>query len=218
MSLDQEDVERLRIISFMLGSTWRRQGLSLQGSRPLPYALPLGLVVVIWGLLVLGVYWYIARGPGPPSGPPHALYIGGFLCFVGLSWMLVRLQRTLDSRTRILTGWSWHGCCSTGQPTRLGPIEAVVIERESRVMVYRKNPSTNVEDVDHVWLQDPEGGRILMDKKSRDFQAERFFPVGCLCARSDRVEACFGGSLDEANLEYLRALLVNRIVELTRSG
>lgn len=51
----------------------------------------------------------------------------------------------------------------------------------------------------------------------RNFQVERYFPVGCLCARSDRVQACFGGSLDETNLEYLRALLLNRIVEYTRS-
>lgn len=52
----------------------------------------------------------------------------------------------------------------------------------------------------------------------RNYQVERYFPVGCLCARSDRVQACFGGSLDEANLEYLRALLVNRIVEYTRAN
>ncbi|MGI5845502.1 MAG: hypothetical protein ACOX9B_15205 [Candidatus Xenobium sp.] len=61
---------------------------------------------------------------------------------------------------------------------------------------------------------------ILLDFRenqlNRNFQAERYFPVGYLCARSDRVEARFGGSLDEANLEYLRALLVNRIVEYTR--
>jgi len=359
----------------------------------------MGLALVIWGLLTCYLFWISVREPAP-GGPESGLfYLGSLFVFSGLFWLLVRLRRTLDARSRTLTGWRWYGFSTMAEPIRLESIEAVVIERESRVLTSRKNPQTNVEDVDHVWLQDSQGGRILLDsfpnrpfqahglaeaasrllgvefrnltvapplvkksseldeslgqrylrtaqpvpepqspprqlltgleapdglevrmpranlanpwkplqtvvggtlfwtvvlrvlmddwgwktclgfglslsltyalpffwtsfqaarltesvrltprslrvdstlyghheipleeledlevrdfrknQQSRDFQAERFFPVGCLCARSDRVEACFGGSLDEANLEYLRALLVHRIVEFTKSA
>ncbi len=54
------------------------------------------------------------------------------------------------------------------------------------------------------------------DKHHREVQVERFFPVGVLCARSDRVQACFGGALGMDELDYLQALLVERIVEFSR--
>jgi hypothetical protein len=53
-------------------------------------------------------------------------------------------------------------------------------------------------------------------KAQREVQVERFFPVGVLCARSDRGQACFGGALGLEELQYLQALLVERIVEFSR--
>ena len=73
------------------------------------------------------------------------------------------------------------------------------------------NHEIPLEELDDLFLRD-----IRENRMHRRLQPERYFPVGCLCARSYRVEACFGGSLDGANLYYLRALLVNRIVEYTR--
>ena len=73
------------------------------------------------------------------------------------------------------------------------------------------NHEIPLEELDDLFLRDFRENQIY-----RTFRPERYFPVGCLCARSSRVQACFGGSLDGANLNYLRALLVNRIVEYTR--
>jgi hypothetical protein len=399
MFVDQDDVERLRIISRMLGSTWKRQGLTLQGSRPLPGAFPFGLIPLSLGLLLYCLYWFVGRGPTPSSSDPFTFYLGSVFLCIGLFWRLIRPWRTLDARSRTLTGWCWYGFPTMAEPIRLESIEAVLIERESRVLKSDRSVYSKVEEVDHVWLEESAGGRILLDsfpdrpfnahrlaeaasrllgvefrnltvtpplvksiseldeslgqrhlrtgqplpdlqvppilwmtcmeapgglevympranladpwkplqtalfwtlfmtvfsllafdewgwktslgvslsvslvgtflpfwtscqaarlteslrltprslrvdstlyghheipleeledltvrdfrknQRSREIQVERFFPVGCLCARSDRVEACFGGSLDEANLEYLRALLVHRIVEFTKSA
>jgi len=53
-------------------------------------------------------------------------------------------------------------------------------------------------------------------KRQREVQIERFFPVGVLCASSDRGQACFGGALGLDEMQYLQALLVERIVEFSR--
>ncbi len=83
------------------------------------------------------------------------------------------------------------------------------LQVDSTLYGHHEIPLTELEDL---FLRDYRQNRVY-----RNYQTERYFPVGCLCARSDRVQACFGGSLDEDNLEYLRALLVKRIVESTRA-
>jgi hypothetical protein len=332
---------------------------------------------------------------GPATSPTFFEYVGAGLIVFGVLWMLVREHRTLDGRARTLNKWSCLPTFAPGKATGLGDVIAVVIDRESETIHYRRRPDT-VEDRDNVWLLGREGERRLLDslpnkpfearrlaeaasrllgveyrdttcnppeikqcseldeslgrrylrkaqplpqlqeppilwfssiespegldiripqgnlvdfwktllwgvgiflaalvswtllcdgewegpllalltvaipiglpwistawpasrlteslflsrrslkvestmygrheipleeledlilldfrenQSYRNFQAERYFPMGCLCARSDRVEARFGGSLDGANLNYLRALLVNRIVEYTR--
>lgn len=49
-------------------------------------------------------------------------------------------------------------------------------------------------------------------RKSRQTQVEQHFRAGVVCARSDATTARFGGALPDAELEYLRDLLVQRIL------
>lgn len=381
----------------MIVSRWSLQGHCLEGKRPLPSCLQAGVPVALTGGLLFLIGWLTRPDPGPEMSLSDLFeYLGGAAMVFGVVWMLVRERRTLDGRARTLSDWSCLGWPDAGMVTRLGDIEAVVIDREAKVIRGRDLPDS-VEDVDSVWIlhrggdlrqldsfpnrpfearrtaeaasrllgveyrdttcnppdiktpseldeslgqrclrkgqplpqpqeptnlrfrcmESPEGldiriprarlvdfwrpvlwgmglflaalvllvqfladdwmmmllvllfaalplslpwictswpasrlteslrltrrslkvdstlyGRheiplaeledlFLRDFREnrmyRNYQVERYFPVGCLCARSDRVQACFGGSLDEANLEYLRALLLNRIVEYTRS-
>ncbi len=73
------------------------------------------------------------------------------------------------------------------------------------------NHEIPLRELEDLVLRDVRG-----DKARREVQIERFFPVGVLCARSDRGQACFGGALGLEELHYLQALLVERIVELSR--
>ncbi len=296
----------------MIVSRWSLQGHCLEGKRPLPSCLKAGVPVALTGGLLFLIGWLTRPDPGPEMSLSDLFeYLGGAAMVFGVVWMLVRERRTLDGRARTLSDWSCLGWPDAGMVTRLGDIEAVVIDREAKVIRGRDLPDS-VEDVDSVWIlhrggefrqldsfpnrpfearrtaegkgqplpqpqeppnlrfrcmESPEGLDIriprarlvdfwkpilwglglyavalvllvqfladdwmmmllVLDLFLRDFrenriyrnyQVERYFPVGCLCARSDRLQACFGGSLDETNLEYLRALLLNRIVEYTRS-
>lgn len=52
----------------------------------------------------------------------------------------------------------------------------------------------------------------VADRKSRQTQVEQHFRAGVVAARSDATTARFGGALPDAELEYLRDLLVQRIL------
>ncbi len=52
---------------------------------------------------------------------------------------------------------------------------------------------------------------LSADARHRETQAERYFRHGFLCARSDQVQARFGGALEGVELEYVRDLLLQRI-------
>ncbi len=55
-------------------------------------------------------------------------------------------------------------------------------------------------------------------KRYRQTQVEGFFCHGFLRARGDEIQARFGGALDGVELEYVRDLLIHRMVAWGRSG